>query len=72
MKTIRQLRQERGWSQADLATRLGVVPRTISTWERRVRVPSGVYQQRLTTLFSISVAAAITFGPAEQEPQDRP
>ncbi len=53
-KTIRQLRQERGWSQAKLATRLGMVPRTVSTWERGVRTPDPRTLVRLAELFSIS------------------
>ncbi len=64
---IRRLRQARGWSQPDLATRVGVVPRTISTWERGVRVPSEVYRQRLAQVFGVSVAR-ITFGQMEEQP----
>ena len=71
MKTIRQLRQERDWSQPDLARRLGVVPRTVSAWECGVRVPGEVYRQRLADLFGVSVGK-IAFGPAEPAPQDRP
>lgn len=33
-KTVRELRLERGWSQNDLAVRLGVTPTTVSNWER--------------------------------------
>jgi transcriptional regulator with XRE-family HTH domain len=34
MSTIRQLREERGWTQLRLAIRLGVTPVTIYNWER--------------------------------------
>ncbi len=34
MKTIRELRTERGWSQLELANRVGVTPSTIYNWER--------------------------------------
>jgi putative transcriptional regulator len=33
MKTIRELRDAQGWSQAELAYRLGVSPSTIYNWE---------------------------------------
>ncbi len=63
-KTIRQLREERGWRQIDLALRLGVDPGTIHKWERGYR-PRAKYQQRLADLFGVAVEA-IAFGPAEQ------
>jgi transcriptional regulator with XRE-family HTH domain len=34
IKTIRQLREERGWSQFELAGRIGVTPSAIYNWER--------------------------------------
>lgn len=45
MKTIRQLREERGWTQLELANRLGVVPSTVYNWERG-RVEPKVSQLR--------------------------
>jgi len=33
-KTIRRERKRRGWSQRDLAARIGVGPRTVGAWER--------------------------------------
>ncbi len=70
-KTIRQLREERGWSQLNLALRLGVVEGSVSRWERGVRVPSEVDRRRLADLFGVPVEA-IAFGPAEQAPKERP
>lgn len=32
--TIRQARSQRGWTQNDLASRLGTTPATVSRWER--------------------------------------
>ncbi len=34
MSTIRDLRTERGWSQQDLAVKLGVSASTVYNWER--------------------------------------
>ena len=56
MKTIRQLRQERGWAQLDLALRLGTTAYAVSAWERGRRVPSEGYRRRLAALFGVSVA----------------
>lgn len=33
-ETIRQARVQRGWTQHDLASRLGTTPATVSRWER--------------------------------------
>ena len=70
-KTIRQLRQERGWTQEQLARRLGVNQSAISAWELGQRVPRLRYQQALTDLFGVSVEA-IAYGPDEPPRQDRP
>ena len=70
-KTIRQLRQERGWSQVTVGVRLGVAGRTVSNWERGLTRPNQQHQQALADLFGVS-GEAIAFGPAEQAPQERP
>jgi putative transcriptional regulator len=54
-KTIRQLRQARGWSQMELALRLGLSQGTISDWERGLMVPRPKMQLRLADLFGVSV-----------------
>ena len=66
-KTIRQLRQEQGWTQADLAERLGASMQTVSRWERGQAKPTWVYRRRLATLFGAKVAE-IAFGPVEEQP----
>lgn len=40
MKTIRELRDERGWSRLALAGHVGVDPMTIAKWEWGIHVPS--------------------------------
>ncbi len=70
-KTIRQLRQERGWTQAELAERLGVSRDSISAWERGLTSPRFRTVLRLAQLFRVSITD-IAFGPAGQEPQERP
>jgi putative transcriptional regulator len=69
--TIRQLRQERGWTQADLADRLGVSASAVWKWERGLTRPRWPHLRDLVLLFGVPVAA-IAFGPADQPPQERP
>ena len=56
-KTIRQLREARGWAQIDLAGRLGVDRSTISRWENGLRLPPAPTHQRLAQLFGVGVEA---------------
>ncbi len=65
-KTIRQLREERGWSQLDVAQRLGVHESMVSRWDRGERVPRARTQQRLAVLFGLSVDQ-IAFGQGEEQ-----
>lgn len=50
---IRRLRRRRGWTQADLARRLGTDPVTVSRWERGVSRPRPSALKRLAELFGI-------------------
>ena len=70
-KTIRQLREEQGWSRLELAERLGVTPHQVQRWESGKNRPSAHNWWRLADLFRVSVVD-LALGPAEQEPQDRP
>jgi transcriptional regulator with XRE-family HTH domain len=47
---IRALRKAKGWTQAELATRLGTDHVTVSRWERGVSVPRPGVQRRLREL----------------------
>lgn len=53
MKSIRTLREERGWTQLDLAMRLGVRPETISLWERGKHEPRASQFRELARLFGV-------------------
>ncbi len=48
---LKHERQLRGWSQEDLATRIGSDPRTVGRWERGLAFPGPYFQQRLIDLF---------------------
>ena len=70
MRNLRQLREERGWTQLDLAVRLGVSLSTITKWERGVVVPSEANSYRLMVLFATTPPSAIpeaTAGPPPEE-----
>ena len=49
---IKSLREKRGWTQLDLATRLGVEQSTVSRWERDISRPIGVYLNFLERLLA--------------------
>ncbi len=66
-KTIRQLREERGWLQLDMAQRLGVSASSISLWERGLVMPSPLHQAVLARLFGVSMTE-IAFVEAEEGP----
>ncbi len=71
MKAIRQLRQERCWSQLDVAVHLGVSQSIITRWERGVAVPKPGMQHGLARLFGVSIEE-LALGPTKQPPQERP
>jgi DNA-binding XRE family transcriptional regulator len=53
MKTIRALRQEQGWTQFELALRVGVQPQAVYLWESGRRVPQVPQMRTLGELFGI-------------------
>lgn len=48
---LKQERLRRGWSQADVAEKIGSDPKTVSRWERGLTHPSLYLQQHLFALF---------------------
>ena len=55
MKTIRELREARGWTQLELAYKLGVTPATVSNWERGVFEPKAGQLRALARAFGVSM-----------------
>jgi putative transcriptional regulator len=49
------MREERGWTQAELAARIGVSRKTINTIENRVFVPSTLIALKLARAFELPV-----------------
>ena len=59
-RAIRVAREKRGWTQTELADRLGVSQSTISFWENAVEVPSLNHQVQLVeSMPDIMTALAI-------------
>lgn len=53
MKTIRELRQERGWTQYNLALKVGVHPQAVYLWESGRRTPQVTQMRKLGHLFEL-------------------
>ena len=64
-KTLRQLREERDWSQLDMAVRLGVSVNSIYKCERGLAVPNERNRYRLARLFGVGVTT-IAFEAVER------
>jgi transcriptional regulator with XRE-family HTH domain len=65
VKTIRALRQARGWTQFELALKVGVQPQTVYLWESGRRMPLVPQLRQLGAIFEIC-SDEIELGP----PQD--
>ena len=55
MTRAKQLREARGWSQVDLAYRLGITPSAVYNWERGKHEPSASMLRKLARLFEVSM-----------------
>lgn len=53
MKTIRQLRKEKGWTQQELAAQVGVSLATVYNWE------SGKYEPRASQFRALGLALGV-------------
>lgn len=51
---IKELRQARGWTQAELARRMGVTRNGINSWEQGLSMPSPASLVELARIFSVS------------------
>jgi transcriptional regulator with XRE-family HTH domain len=52
---IQALRSQRGWTQSELATRLGCTPGMVNALERNAMVPSSPLMERLATVLEVSL-----------------
>ncbi len=55
MKTITELRKERGWSHRDLAAKLGVNEGQVFRWEHEKNRPREPQLRQIAELFGVSI-----------------
>ena len=55
MNRLREARDTKGWTQAELAARVGVSRKTINTVENRVFTPSATLAIKLAAALELSV-----------------
>ena len=65
MKTIRELREEQGWSQFTLAVKVDVTPNTIRSWEQGKTEPKASQLRALSEVFGVPMDQ-ITWAPREE------
>ena len=53
-ETIKELRTARGWTQADLARRLGITRNGVNSWEQGLSIPSPASLVELAKVFSVT------------------
>jgi putative transcriptional regulator len=63
INTLRQARAERGWTQAELAERVGVSRKTINTVENGVFIPSTTLALKLARAMGTTVEALFQLPP---------
>jgi transcriptional regulator with XRE-family HTH domain len=69
MKTIRALRQARGWTQYELALQVGVHPQAVYLWESGRRTPHVPQLRKLGQLFGLcSDEIDLELPPADRSP----
>ena len=54
-RKLREVREQYGWSQQDVADKVGTTPLNVGRWERGVTQPSPYYRQKLCTIFEKTV-----------------
>ena len=67
MKTIVELRKERGWSQHELAVKLGVTAATVYNWERGKNEPNVSTFRRLARILGVSMDEIALVGEQQAE-----
>ena len=64
MNAIREFRKKKGWTQKDLADKLGVALDTISRYETESREPRASELKKMAEIFGCSVDAILNPTPS--------
>lgn len=64
--TIRSLREQAGYSQAELARRLSVTRSSVNAWESGLSAPTAAYIVDLARQFHVSADYILGLEPAKQ------
>ena len=67
---LKQAREEHGWSQKDVAEKIGTDSKTVSRWERKVAYPSPYFRQKLSELFKKDLRELDLLNSVERERED--
>lgn len=66
-RTIRELREAQGWTQLELANKLGVTPATVYTWERGKFDPRASQLRKLALAFGVRMDDLALAGDEESD-----
>ncbi len=55
MRTIRELRREKGWSRFELALKLGIDKSTLAKWEQGKFEPRASQLRTMASMFGVSM-----------------
>jgi len=69
VKTIRELRQERTWSQYELALQIGVHPQAVYLWESGRRMPLVPQVRKLEQVFGLCSDEIVLVEPPSSRSQ---
>jgi tetratricopeptide (TPR) repeat protein/transcriptional regulator with XRE-family HTH domain len=72
-KLLREARKSRGWTQREVAERIGAPhPFIVNRWERGTNAPSSYYLQKLTDLFGKTIYELGLYEDEDQEDDNEP
>ncbi len=70
-ENLKNLRKQKGYSQEELASRLGVVRQTISKWEKGQSVPDSEMLMKLADVFEVTVSQLLGSKIMEEHQPDQ-
>ncbi|WP_251546575.1 helix-turn-helix transcriptional regulator [Limosilactobacillus caecicola] len=65
---IKKLRCQRGWTQEQLANKMGVSPQTVSNWETGMKVPRMKAFEKLAEIFNVKIGEIMNHSLSGQSP----